>query len=82
MSDVQDWDQYLENAKRALEDGQLDRDEGYKNDLAQMVSAARTALLGGDENWPLLLKDAINDGSNILIDWRDRAKLAPWIDEW
>ena len=82
MSDRNGWDQYLENAMRALEDGQLDRDEGYKNDLAQMVSAARTALLGGDENWPQLLKDAINDGSNILIDWRDKAKLVRWIDDW
>ena len=79
--DTDAWDRFLRDAKRRLEDGTLDQDEGYKADLAAAVSVARTAVLADADNWQQLLKDAVKDGRNNLVDWRDQAKLVRWIDE-
>ncbi len=80
-ADTDAWERFLRDAKRRLEDGSLDRDEGYKADLAAAVSLARTAVLADADNWQQLLKDAVKNGRNNLIDWRDRAKIVRWIDE-
>ena len=82
------WDRYLERAREILDDGTLDRDERYKADLGNAVSAARSAMLADSDEWPQLLKDAITHRQNNLIDGRayaegkesDQAKLAGWID--
>ena len=81
MSDRDAWDYYLGKAKHTFEAGEFDRDHSFKNDLAHIISAARTALLAGNENWPQLLRDAIKDRRNILINWRDQDKLLQWLNE-
>ena len=80
-SNSEAWNRYLGEAKRRFEDGTLDQDESYKADLAAAVAAARTAFREKVESWPELLKAAIKDGQNNLIDWRDQEKIVRWIDE-
>ena len=83
------WDQYLRRAKQTFDDGALDRDEGYKSDLARAVSAARSSVLADSEDWPQLLRDAISHRKNNLIDGRAYAegkesnqdRFVRWVDE-
>ena len=83
------WDQYLRRAKQTFDDGALDRDEGYKSDLARAVSAARSSVLGDSEDWPQLLRDAISHRKNNLIDGRaytegkesNQDRFVRWVDE-
>jgi len=83
------WDRYLERAKQILDDGSLDHDERYKDDLGAAVAAARSGMLTETEEWPQLLKDAIEHRRNNLIDGRAYAKgkesnqgrLVRWVDQ-
>ena len=83
------WDQYLRRAKQTYDDGALDRDEGYKIELADAVSMARSSLLTDSEDWPQLLKDAISHRRNNLIDRRsykegnesNQARVVRWVDQ-
>ena len=82
------WDRYLGRAAQILGDGTLDRDERYKDDLGAAVSAARAAVLADSEDWPLLLKDAIERPKNNLIHGRKfpgkesgQRRLARWVDQ-
>ena len=75
------WDEYLDAAKRQIEDGTLDRAEGYKDDLASALAAVRTALLGGDTNWATLFRSAVRARDNNLIGWRDKAAIAEWVEQ-
>ena len=83
------WDRYLERAKQILDDGSLDHDERYKDDLGAAVSAARSAVLAESEEWPQLLKDAIEHRRNNLIDGRkyvegkesNQGKLVRWVNQ-
>ena len=74
------WGRYLGEARRKLESGELDREEGYKDELARAVSEVRLAVLSESAGWPRLLTDAIRHPRNNLIDWRDQAKIVEWID--
>ena len=82
------WDRYLERARKILDDGTLDRDERYKGDLGNALSAARSAVLADSDDWPQLLKDAIAHRRNNLVDGRayaegrqsNQVKLAGWVD--
>lgn len=74
------WDKYLGEADKLIEDGSLD-EEGYKEPIANAMAAVRTALLAGDENWSNLLTEAVRDGGNNLIAWRDKGKIVDWIEE-
>ena len=83
------WDPYLDRAAKIIDDGSLDRDERYKDDLGAAVSAARSAVLSDSDEWSQLLKDAITQRRNNLIDGRayaegkesNQAKLVRWIDQ-
>ena len=83
------WDRYLEHAKQILDDGSLDHDERYKDDLGAAVSAARSGVLAETEEWPQLLKDAIEHRRNNLISGRayvegkesNQGKLVRWVDQ-
>lgn len=82
------WDRYLKRAKQDIDDGSLDRDERYKDDLGAAVSAARAAVLADSEDWPHLLKDAIERPKNNLIHGRKfpgkesgQQRLARWVDQ-
>ncbi len=81
------WDRYLERAKQILEDGTLDRDERYKDDLGAAVSAARLAVLADSEDWSQLLEEAIAHPKNNLIHGRKfpgkesgQQRLVRWVD--
>ena len=84
------WDYYLDEASRRIADGTLDKDEEYKrNDLAPAMSAARVALMANQENWPELVKGAVTQPKNNLIDRRSyadgnesrRERVGRWIEE-
>ena len=83
------WDEYLRRAAQAFADGALDREESYKSDLADAVSAARYSLLTDSEDWPQLLNDAISHHKNNLIDGRAYAegkesnqdRFVRWVDQ-
>ena len=47
------WGKFLDAAKQLIEEGELDRDEGYKDQLARSLAQVRTAFLKDDENWRL-----------------------------
>ena len=82
------WDTFLAEANRRIEDGSIDRDEGYKRELGNAVREARIAFLNDDDNWPTLLKDAITHKKNNLIHGRsygegndsNQTKVVRWID--
>ena len=82
------WDEYLRRAEQVFTDGALDRDEGYKSDLADAVSAAKSSLLTNSEDWPQLLTDAISHRKNNLIDGRayaegkesNQGRFVRWVD--
>ena len=82
------WGHFLAKAKQQIEDGTLDKDEGYKTELGHAVVKARKALLDNADNWPDLLKAAITHKKNNLIDGRSyvkgndsyQTKIARWID--
>ena len=78
---VLQWDKYLGAANKLIEDGTLDDEEGYKEQIANTMAAVRTALLAGDEDWSTHLTAAIRDNGNNLIAWRDKAKIVDWIEE-
>ena len=82
------WDRYLGRAAQTLDDGSLDRDERYKDELGAAVSAARLAVLADSEGWPQLFKDAIAHPKNNLIHGRKfkgkesgQERLARWVDQ-
>ena len=83
------WDEYLRGAEQTFDDGALDRDEGYKSELADAVPTARSSLLTDSEDWPQRLKDAISHRKNNLIDGREYAegresnqgKFVGWVDQ-
>ena len=76
------WDRYLEEVRRYVESGKLDREEiDYKSRIAAKLTSARNAVLAGDEDWSDLLKEAILDPSNNLIDFRfGKPRLRDWLE--
>lgn len=84
------WSDYLEEARRRIEDGTLDERENYKrSDLGPAVSRACRAFVAADDSWPTLLKAAVAHPENNLISPRwyakdqesDQAHVVRWIDE-
>ena len=83
------WHRYLGWAKQAFDDGTLDREERYKDDLGTALSAARSAVLANSDDWAELLKDAIAHPRNNLVDGRayaagkdsNQGRLVRWVDE-
>ena len=75
------WDEYLNAARELIEDGTLDREEGYKDDLAKRVAGVRAALLAESDDWAALLIAAVRHNDNNLIGWRNKAKIVEWIKQ-
>ena len=83
------WDRYLRRAKQILDDGTLDRDERYKDELGTALSTARSGVLANSDDWPQLLKGAIAHRRNNLVDGRayaegkesNQGRLVRWVDQ-
>ena len=72
------WDSYLAAAKARYDE--IEREERFKLDLGRVLTRAREALLRDERDWPTLVKAAITHKRNIVINWRNHAKLTEWID--
>lgn len=52
----------------------------YKLDLANDLRKAQRALLNGEDNWPELLRKAINSPEDNIINWRLRKPFFAWCE--
>ena len=74
------WDEYLNAARELIDDGTLDRDEGYKDDLTSAVATVRESLVVGND-WAARLIAAVRHNDNNLIGWRNKPKIVDWIKQ-
>ena len=72
------WDSYLAAARERYEE--IDRAERFKIDLGEALTKAREALLRDERGWPGLVKAAITNKQNTIVNWRNHSKLTEWID--
>ncbi len=72
------WSAYLARAREMREE--IARNERYKIDVGTALASAREALLGGERDWPRLVKTAITHKKNNIINWRYHSKLTGWVE--
>ena len=78
-ADRERWNRYLNDVRRYVESGRLDREEvDYKLKTGDALSEARQAVLAGRGNWPDLVKTATKDNP---MAWRQAATLRQWVDD-
>lgn len=57
----------------------MERD--YKLQVADRMTAARDAVLGGQDEWPSLIREAFTARPNNLTSWRDCEPFVRWCEE-
>ena len=72
------WDRYLEDVRRFVESGLLDREVNFKLRVERQLQEARRAVLAGHEN---CLDLVVNAFSNQLIDRFANIGLRNWCEE-
>ena len=76
--DLRNWDVYVQRAKEYLARGTLETDEnGYKEDIAQRLVAAREAVLDNNVEWADLVKRGMS--GNIVFPVQ-QSKFRDWLD--
>lgn len=85
MDDRQrEWDKFVKEANALIDSGKLDEDEtDFKLSLGQELSRARTAVLGGAENWRDILLEGrvLREEDGHPMDWRSVFDLRDWFAE-
>ena len=78
-SSVNPWDEFVGHAKEYMRSGQLQTQEiNYKIEIGQRLSAAREAVLVGEDGWASLLESALPSGNPL--DFRAKARFCEWVD--
>ena len=72
------WDRYLEDVRRFVESGPLDREVDFKLRVERQLQEARRAVLAGQEN---CLDLVVNAFTNQLIDRFAKIGLRNWCEE-
>ena len=75
--DEENWDDYIEHARRYIDSGQIEKKElAPKRASERELAAIRDAVLAGNPNWAGIMEKAKLEPR--LCDWRDRDNMQKW----
>jgi hypothetical protein len=79
-SEENEWDAFVRWARKFYEwDGFDEEERDYKLEVAARFEEAKGALLDGEDNWPVKLKEAFKPPNN-LTHWRQSQPFVQWCE--
>ncbi len=73
------WDEFVKRARQYVDSGRLEIEEiGYKVEIGDKLKQAREAVLAQADDWPDLLRVALNSSEVNFITWRSIDDLKKW----